>query len=61
MYISAKEPKDALDVLMTEWFNRARFLWMNADGTTMDVKEMTREQLQDAISECERLCKDSKQ
>lgn len=58
VYISAKEPKDALDVLMTEWFNRARFLWMNADGTTMDVKEMTREQLQDAIAECERLCKE---
>ena len=61
VYISTKEPKDALDVLMTEWFNRARFLWMNADGTTMDVKEMTREQLQDAIAECERLCKENKQ
>ena len=61
VYISTKEPKDALDVLMTEWFNRARFLWMNADGTTMDVKEMTRKQLQDAIAECERLCKENKQ
>ena len=61
VYISTKEPKDALDVLMTEWFNRARFLWMNADGKAIDVKEMTREQLQDAIAECERLCKENKQ
>lgn len=61
VYISTKEPKDALDVLMTEWFNRARFLWRCADGTTIDVKEMTRKQLQDAIAECERLCKDKKQ
>jgi hypothetical protein len=61
VYISTKEPRDALDVLMTEWFNRARFLWMNADGTTMDVKGMTREQLQDAIAECERLYKEDRQ
>ena len=61
VYISTKEPKDALDILMTEWFNRARFLWRCADGTTMDVKEMTREQLQDAIAECERLCKENRQ
>lgn len=61
VYVTTKEPKDALDVLMTEWFNRARFLWRCADGTTIDVKEMTREQLHDAIAECERLCKENRQ
>lgn len=57
--VSAENPAEALDALMTEWYRRAAVRWKDGDGKTVDVKDMDNAALCSAITECKRLCGDS--